>query len=90
MSPRSYQIPAELTHAKGEMLLSVIHTFINSILNKEDLPDQRNMSIILPVYSKGNKSDCSSSPFECRSQRDLDSDCDCHLEVSPFRELTAE
>jgi hypothetical protein len=35
-SPGSDQIPAELIKARGEMLLSAIHTLINSVWNKED------------------------------------------------------
>jgi hypothetical protein len=37
-SPGSEQIPAELIQAGGEM--SVIHKLINSVWNKEELPDQ--------------------------------------------------
>jgi hypothetical protein len=39
-SPGSDQIPAELIQAGGEILLSAIHKLINSVWNKEDLPDQ--------------------------------------------------
>jgi uncharacterized protein YaaR (DUF327 family) len=38
-SPGSDQIPAELSQAGGETLLSMIHKLINSIWNKEELPD---------------------------------------------------
>jgi hypothetical protein len=38
--PSSDQIPVELIQAGGEILLSVIHKLINSIWNKEELPDQ--------------------------------------------------
>jgi hypothetical protein len=39
--PGSDQIPAELIQAEGEILLrSKIHKLINSIWNKEKLPDQ--------------------------------------------------
>jgi hypothetical protein len=38
-SPGSDLIPAELIQAGGKMLLSVIHKLINSIWNKEELPD---------------------------------------------------
>jgi hypothetical protein len=48
-SPRSDQIPAELIQAGGEILVSVIHKLINSIWNKEELPDQWKESIIAPV-----------------------------------------
>jgi hypothetical protein len=39
-SPGSDQIPAELTQTGGEILHSKIHNIINSIWNKEELPDQ--------------------------------------------------
>jgi hypothetical protein len=34
------QIPAELIQAGGETLRSGIHKLINSVWNKEELPDQ--------------------------------------------------
>jgi hypothetical protein len=40
-SPDSDQIPAELIQARGEILLSVIHKLINSIWNKEELPNSQ-------------------------------------------------
>jgi hypothetical protein len=40
------------------MLLSVIHKLINSIWNKEELPDEWKESIIVPIYKKGDKTDC--------------------------------
>jgi hypothetical protein len=46
------QIPAELIQAGGEMLLSAIHNLINSIWNKEELPDQWKESIIVPIHKK--------------------------------------
>jgi hypothetical protein len=50
-SPGSDQIFAELIQAGGEMLLSVIHKLINSIWNKEELPDQWKESIIfVPIH----------------------------------------
>jgi hypothetical protein len=49
----SDQIPAELIQAEGEILLSAIHKLINSIWNKEQLPDQWKESIIVPVHKKG-------------------------------------
>jgi hypothetical protein len=39
-SSGSDQIPAELIQAGGKILLSVIHKLINSIWNREELPDQ--------------------------------------------------
>jgi hypothetical protein len=38
-SPGSDEIPAELIQAGGEILSSEIHKLINSIWNKEELPD---------------------------------------------------
>jgi hypothetical protein len=52
-SPGSDQIPAG-----GEMLLPAIHKLINSVWNKEELPDQSKESIIVPVHKKGDKTDC--------------------------------
>jgi hypothetical protein len=49
----SDEIPAELIQAGGEILLSAIHNLINSVWNKEELPDQWKESHIVPVYKKG-------------------------------------
>jgi hypothetical protein len=54
----SHQIPAELIQAGGEILLSAIHRLINSVWNKEELPDKWKESIIVPVHKKGDKTDC--------------------------------
>jgi hypothetical protein len=40
------------------MLLSEIHKLINSVWNKEELPDQWKESIIVPIHKKGVKTDC--------------------------------
>jgi hypothetical protein len=56
--PGSDQIPAELIQAGGEILLSAIHKLINSVWNKEELPDQWKESIIVPLHKKGDKTDC--------------------------------
>jgi hypothetical protein len=45
-SPGSDQIPAELIQAGGEILRSKIHKLINSIWNKEELPDQFTRRVI--------------------------------------------
>jgi hypothetical protein len=57
-SPGSEHIPAELIQTRGKMLLSAIHKLINSILNKEELPDQRKESITVSIHKKGDKTDC--------------------------------
>jgi hypothetical protein len=49
-SPGSDEIPAELIQAEGEILLYAIHKLINSVSNKEELPDQWKESVIVPVY----------------------------------------
>jgi hypothetical protein len=37
--PGNDQIPAELIQAGGEMLLSAVHKHINSVWNKDELPN---------------------------------------------------
>jgi hypothetical protein len=56
-SAGSDQIPAELIQAGGKILLSAIHRLINSVLNKEELPDQWEECIIVPVHKKGDETD---------------------------------
>jgi hypothetical protein len=38
--------------------LSAIHKLVNSVWNKEELPDQWKESIIVPIHKKGDKTDC--------------------------------
>jgi hypothetical protein len=57
-SSGSDHIPAEIIQAGAKILLSAIHKLINSVWNKEELPDQWNESIIAPVHKKGDKTDC--------------------------------
>jgi hypothetical protein len=57
-SPGSDQIPAELVQAGGKMLLSAIHKLVNSVWNKEELPDHWKESIIVPIHKKGDKTEC--------------------------------
>jgi hypothetical protein len=52
------QILAELIKARSETLYSEIHRFICSICNKEELPQQWKESIIVPIYKRGDKTDC--------------------------------
>jgi hypothetical protein len=58
-SPGIDQIPAQLIKAGGSKICSEMHKLIISIWNKEELPDQRKESIVVPVYKKGDKTDCS-------------------------------
>jgi hypothetical protein len=66
------QIPTDLIQAGGEILRSEIRKLINSNFNQEELPDQWNMSIIVPIYKKGDKTDCSNyrgiSPLSIRDK----------------------
>ena len=58
-SPVIDQIPAELIKARGSTIRGEIHKLIISIWNKEELPDEWKESIIVPIYKKGDKTDCS-------------------------------
>jgi hypothetical protein len=58
-TPGSDQILAELFQTGGETLRSKIYKHINSIWNKEELPDQWKESIIVQIHKNGNKTDCS-------------------------------
>src|SRR5215475_13778071 len=57
-SPGIDQIPAELIKAGGRTLRCAIHKLINSIWNKEELPEEWKESIIVHIYKKGDKTDC--------------------------------
>ena len=58
-SPGINQIPAELIKAGCKTLCCEIHKLIISIWNKEELPEECKKSIIVPIYKKGNKTNCS-------------------------------
>jgi hypothetical protein len=53
-SPDVDQISAEMIRAGGSKICSEIHKLINSIWNKQELPEQWKESIIVPIY-KGDK-----------------------------------
>jgi hypothetical protein len=55
--PGSDEILAELIQAGGEILLSAIYKLINSVWNKEELPDHWKESIIVPVHKQSDKVD---------------------------------
>jgi hypothetical protein len=57
-SPGTDQILAKLIKAGGETLYSEIRRLVCSLWNKEELPQQWKESIILPIYKKGDKTDC--------------------------------
>jgi hypothetical protein len=54
----SDQILAKLIKAGGETLLSEIHKFIRSIWKKEEILQQWKESMAVPIYKKGDKTDC--------------------------------
>jgi hypothetical protein len=58
-SPGIDHIPTELIKAGGSTICSEIHRLNNSVWNNQELPEQWKESIILPVYEKGDKTDCS-------------------------------
>jgi len=58
-SPGTDQIPAGMIKAGSRTIRSEIHELINSIWNKEELPEEWKELIIVPLYMKGNKTDCS-------------------------------
>jgi hypothetical protein len=53
------QIRAELIKAGRRTIRSEVHKLINSISNKEKLPEEWKESIVVSVYKKGDKMDCS-------------------------------
>ena len=57
--PGVNQIAAELIQAGVRTVRHEIHKLINSVLNTEELPDEWKESIIVLVYKKGDKRDCS-------------------------------
>jgi hypothetical protein len=48
-----------LFKAGGTTILFEIHKIINSPWNKEELPEEWKESIVVPIYKKGDKTDCS-------------------------------
>jgi len=58
-SPGIDQIPAELIKAGGKTICCEIHKLIISIWKREELPEEQKELIIVPIYKKGDKTDCS-------------------------------
>jgi hypothetical protein len=54
-SPGNDQIPAELVKAGSRTIRPDICKIINSIWNKEKLPDGWKKSITVPTYKKGDE-----------------------------------
>jgi hypothetical protein len=58
-SPGIDQIPAEVITAGSRIICFEIYKLINSIWNKEELPEEWKDSIIAPIYNKCDKTDYS-------------------------------
>ena len=58
-SPGVDQIPSELIKADGRTICIEVYKLISSVWNKEELPEEWKESIIVPIYKKGDKTDCS-------------------------------
>jgi len=58
-SPGIDQIPAELMKTGGRTIHYEINNLIISIWNNEELPEEWKELIIVPIYKKGDKIDCS-------------------------------
>jgi hypothetical protein len=48
-----------LIKAGGSTICAEIHKLINSIWNRQEFPQQWKESITVPIYKKGDKTDCS-------------------------------
>ena len=57
MSPGTDKIPVEMIKAGGRTIRCDIHKLINSIWNKEELPEEWKESITVLIYKKGDKTD---------------------------------
>jgi len=57
-SPGIDQIPAELIKAAGRTICFEIRKLITSICKKDKLPEEWKESIIVPIHTKGDKTDC--------------------------------
>jgi hypothetical protein len=57
------QIPAQLIKADSRTIPSGIHKLINSIWNKEELPEEWKEFIVVFIYNKGDKTDTEAYHF---------------------------
>ena len=62
-SPGTDQIPAAVIKADGRIIRSEIHRFIVFVWNKAKLLEEWNESIIVHIYKKCDKTDCSDNRF---------------------------
>jgi len=53
------KILTELIVAEGRTIRHEIHKIVISLWNKEELPEEWKESILVPLYKKGDKRDCS-------------------------------
>jgi len=53
-SPSTDQMPAEVFKTGGRTIRTDIHTVINSILNKKELPEEWKELIIVSIYKKSD------------------------------------
>jgi len=58
-SPSVDQIPAEMITARRRTIRYEIHKLIITLWNKEEFPEEWKEPIILSIYKKGDKTDCS-------------------------------
>ena len=49
---------AQLIKARGRTICCAIHKLIISVWNKEELPEEWKESFVVPIYKKGDKTDC--------------------------------
>jgi hypothetical protein len=56
-SPGTDLLPAELMKARGRTIHSEIHKLMNSIWNKEELPEQWQEFIIVSIYERSDTAD---------------------------------
>jgi len=53
------RIPAEFIRSGSRTIRSEIHKLIASSWNKEELPEEWKVSIIVPIYKRDDKTECS-------------------------------
>jgi len=58
-SPGIDYTPAELIKVGSRTIRCEIHKLVISVWNKKELPEEWKESILVPIYTKGDKTDCS-------------------------------